>query len=568
MESSDQSNNSTPAAEDTKVTMVKSDIESKIRKLEEDARKYIARQSKAVILPSYGKWFDIDKIHEIEKRSLPEFFAGESRFKTAKVYQEMRDFMVHTYRLNPLEYLTVTSVRRNLAGDVASIMRIHSFLSRWGIINYQIDPKTRPFVLGPQYTGHFQVVLDKPSGLEPYVPESAEIIDDDDKTSGEPPAKKIKTEESSAKLTPDDIPLNVEVRHNVYDNTQDAVTLRSEETNKQNGIAGVRQLFCSITGNDVTETRYHNLKSKLNISTRAFEDGQFPAGFKSADYVKLEKAVQGSDSKPWSDQEVLLLLEGLEMFGENWNQIASHVGSRTKEQCISKFIQLPIEDRYLEKQLSKDTYKEYLKQLKLRSGGTTTEGAGKIDLDNVVSWLLKNIDSNVDLSKEADVQKAAKLAYGAIHGNAKAYAEEETKKEDQLLTTVLALSLKKFDIKMGELKALEKKMLEEKQSLVLEKHNLLLDRLSLRKQAHVVRAKLLKAADLGATDEGMQICEEAVIEAKRAPRIIVSKKNELIGKEVDEDEDDIPDADKELAEASDAQPISVLEPKKYSMWSA
>ena len=47
--------------------------------------------------------------------------------------------MINTYRLNPIEYLTVTACRRNLAGDVCAIMRVHSFLEQWGLINYQVS---------------------------------------------------------------------------------------------------------------------------------------------------------------------------------------------------------------------------------------------------------------------------------------------------------------------------------------------------------------------------------------------------------------------------------------------
>jgi hypothetical protein len=46
--------------------------------------------------------------------------------------------MINTYRLNPNEYLTVTSCRRNLCGDVGGIMRVHAFLEQWGLINYQV----------------------------------------------------------------------------------------------------------------------------------------------------------------------------------------------------------------------------------------------------------------------------------------------------------------------------------------------------------------------------------------------------------------------------------------------
>jgi SWI/SNF related-matrix-associated actin-dependent regulator of chromatin subfamily C len=37
-----------------------------------------------------------------------------------------------------MEYLTVTACRRNLAGDVCGIMRVHALLEQWGIINYQV----------------------------------------------------------------------------------------------------------------------------------------------------------------------------------------------------------------------------------------------------------------------------------------------------------------------------------------------------------------------------------------------------------------------------------------------
>lgn len=103
-----------------------------------------------------------DSIHEIERRALPEFFNGKNKSKTPEMwasththkhscrlyettntymdsstmryvcdahlfltnrYLAYRNFMIDTYRLNPQEYLTSTSCRRNLTGDVCAIMR-------------------------------------------------------------------------------------------------------------------------------------------------------------------------------------------------------------------------------------------------------------------------------------------------------------------------------------------------------------------------------------------------------------------------------------------------------------
>jgi SWI/SNF related-matrix-associated actin-dependent regulator of chromatin subfamily C len=103
------------------------------------ATTYLASQTHPLVIPSYSSWFSLSTIHPIERRSLPEFFSSRNRSKTPAIYKDYRDFMINTYRLNPGEYLTVTACRRNLAGDVGGIMRVHAFLEQWGLINYQVS---------------------------------------------------------------------------------------------------------------------------------------------------------------------------------------------------------------------------------------------------------------------------------------------------------------------------------------------------------------------------------------------------------------------------------------------
>lgn len=78
--------------------------------------------------------------------------------------------MIDTYRLNPQEYLTSTACRRNLAGDVCAIMRVHAFLEQWGLINYQVDAESRPTPMGPPPTSHFHVLADTHQGWYPCNP--------------------------------------------------------------------------------------------------------------------------------------------------------------------------------------------------------------------------------------------------------------------------------------------------------------------------------------------------------------------------------------------------------------
>jgi SWI/SNF related-matrix-associated actin-dependent regulator of chromatin subfamily C len=73
-------------------------------------------------------------------------------------------------------------------------------------------------------------------------------------------------------------------------------------------------------------------------------------GHSSLDFIKVDstKDYGDIDGESWSDQETLLLLEAMEIYNENWNEIAEHVGSKSKAQCILHFLRLPLEDGLLE----------------------------------------------------------------------------------------------------------------------------------------------------------------------------------------------------------------------------
>jgi len=129
-------------AEGADTTAANDTVEQTKASIESSAREHLISQTHSIILPSYSTWFDMHQINNIERKALPEFFNNRNRSKTPAVYKDYRDFMINTYRLNPVEYLTVTACRRNLAGDVCAIMRVHAFLEQWGLINYQVSYET------------------------------------------------------------------------------------------------------------------------------------------------------------------------------------------------------------------------------------------------------------------------------------------------------------------------------------------------------------------------------------------------------------------------------------------
>jgi hypothetical protein len=98
-------------------------------------------------IPSSSSWFSGSNIHQIEKESLPEFFCGKYPSKTPSTYMHYRNFMIRTYRESPEQYLTGTACRRALVGDACAILRLHAFLDKWGLINFLVEPASRPHPL-------------------------------------------------------------------------------------------------------------------------------------------------------------------------------------------------------------------------------------------------------------------------------------------------------------------------------------------------------------------------------------------------------------------------------------
>ncbi|KAG8896851.1 hypothetical protein FRB99_008610 [Tulasnella sp. 403] len=322
-------------------------LEANRVRLEEEARKYLAAQTHDVIIPSYASWFDMATIHPVEQRALPEFFNSRNRSKTPTIYKDYRDFMVNSYRLRPTEYLTLTACRRNLAGDVCAIMRVHAFLEQWGLINYQVDPETRPAALGPPFTGHFRVTVDTPRGLQPLHPGTSRPGAPPPSANGSTPAKPT--------------PPSLELRKSIYQTSMKAsrpvssTEAASLATQANAQTTSSVSYACDTCGVDCTKVRYHSLKAKdFELCPTCYLDGRFPSKMFSGDFIKLTSTdaykhsngiVDGEDD--WTDEERLRLLEGIEMYDDDWYAISEHVRTRSKEQCVAQFLQMPIEDSYV-----------------------------------------------------------------------------------------------------------------------------------------------------------------------------------------------------------------------------
>lgn len=172
---------------------------------------------------------------------------------------------------------------------------------------------------------------------------------------------------------------------------------------------------CFSCGVECTRVHFHETKPseqsgqlkaagglKRDLCPRCFVEGNFPSGTSSADFTKIsnpEDLAATETEEKWTEEETLLLLEGLEEFDDDWNRVADHVQTKTREQCVMKFLQLEIEDKYVEADLpesqSAAPSTKFLRDLEYLSEGRVPIHHADNPILSVVSFLAGLAPANV-----------------------------------------------------------------------------------------------------------------------------------------------------------------------------
>lgn len=327
---------------------------------------------------------------------------------------------------------------------------------------------------------------------------------------------------------------------------------------------------CHQCGNDCTRVYYHSnqadasTKSKYDLCPTCYTEGRLPANHTSSMYAKLENptytTVVDRDA-PWTDAETLRLLEGLERFDEDWAEIAEHVGTRTREECVLQFLQLDIEEKYLDSEVaagaptglsffgpqngqlpfnqvdnpvmtvigflasladpastaaaankSADELKKSLrKQLEAgKKGDATTNGSeagekkkeGEDDMD---------VDAAKDdlAVKPSKASALASIPLASMGARASAFASHEEREMTRLVSAATNVMLQKLEMKLKYFGELESILREERRELERGRQQLFLDRLAFRRRVRDVQDGLRTAADAGGAD-GARLAQDAM----------------------------------------------------------
>ncbi|KAE8714336.1 SWI/SNF complex subunit SWI3C [Hibiscus syriacus] len=279
--------------------------------------------SRVHALPMHSDWFLPSTVHRIERQVVPLFFSGKSLEHTPEKYIECRNQIVVKYMDKPEKRITVSDCQRLVNGiSDEDLTRIFRFLDHWGIINYcAAAPSHEPWKVGSYFR--------EDSNGEVHVPSDAiKSVD-----------SLIKFDNPKCRLKAADVysPLSC------HDNDASDLDNRIRERLSEN--------YCSSCSQP-TPTSYYLSQKEVDtlLCSDCFHDGRFISGHSSIDFVRVEstKDYGDLDGESWSDQETLLLLEAMEIYNDNWNEIAEHVRTKSKAQCILHFLRLPMAEGQLE----------------------------------------------------------------------------------------------------------------------------------------------------------------------------------------------------------------------------
>lgn len=460
----------------------------------------------------------------------------------------------------------------------------------------KIDPETRPSAIGPPFTGHFRIVADTPRGLQTFQPASDVKVEPGKEFGGTDNALLRHYKDASAQEKES---LNLEIRRNIYDQKGKDLTAdsKAKQANGEDTASNVasggelplrtiediakeptKPIHCYSCAIDCTRLRYHYAKTHspspmkqervvFDLCPACFLSGKHAGHNQSIDFVKLEDAsytnVPDKDA-PWTDDELLLLLEGLESYDENWNKIADHVGSRTREECVVKFLQLEIEDKYLEPEVSshpsygpldngripfsqadnpvmsvlgflagmseptvaaaaagrsvKEMGKAYRKRLNRGIGGQS--GSSEKDKEGVKTEDTMDVDdttspqpeettqvalSSADRPKDAN-SFAATTAFATSAARSAALASNEEREMTRLVSAAVNTTLQKFELKLQQFAEMESMLQAERRELDRGRQLLFLDRLAFRKRVSETQ-DALRLASLKGGEEGARMAQ-------------------------------------------------------------
>ena len=285
-----------------------------------------------------------------------------------------------------------------------------------------------------------------------------------------------------------------------------------------------------------------------------------PQNHQTAFYVKVENstysAIPDRDA-PWSDGEVLKLLEAMERYDEDWSEIADYVGTRTKEECVVKFLQFEIEDKYLDAEPANrpstgismmgsqqghlpfsqadnpvmsvigflagltdpsvtaaaanktvDVMKQSLRDQLEKPKSSSEKGKEKEDAGDSMEIDIRQ-DTTTTTTTTHSLSALATVPLATVAARAGGLASHEEREMTRLVSSAVNTTLMKLELKLKQFNDMEQILQAERRELERGRQQLFLDRLAFKKRVKDVQEGLRMAAVTGG-DQGIKMAQDVM----------------------------------------------------------
>lgn len=381
--------------------------------------------------------------------------------------------------------------------------------------------------------------------------------------------------------------LNLEVGRSIYEPTARENKITAKGADKQaNGDApttngtsesaskaiedivkpSINKINCFTCGIDTTRVYYHNSqigegigangKIKYDLCPNCFTEGRMPVNHQQFQYVKIENPTYISipdHDAPWSDGEILKLLEAMERYDENWAEIAEYVGTRSKEECVVKFLQFEIEDKYLDSEpvakasglsmlgssngylpisqadnpvmsvigflagltepsvtaaaagktveAMKQSLRDQIEKPQASEKGKEKESADSMDIDVTTT--------TTTTTTTQTIQALATVPLASVAARSGGLASHEEREMTRLVSAAVNTTLMKMELKLKQFNEMEQILQAERRELEKGRQQLFLDRLAFKKRVKDVQEGLKMAAVTGG-DQGIKMAQDVM----------------------------------------------------------
>ncbi|KAI9092906.1 hypothetical protein DFS34DRAFT_632287 [Phlyctochytrium arcticum] len=249
-------------------------------------------------------WFDFSSVHKIERETVLGNLGEHVDANQERKYLRMRNGMIQAYIRDVSSSLTIEECCKFLDERLEDVAPVHRFLEYWGLINFPTT-KTEPTDIRSMFQGLCRQRLD------PTIDATISAV---------PPV-----------YTPPETS-----QHPTSDMDVDP------KGDSSKSFSSPMELTCETCKASCDQLAYQQIKKPhIVLCPDCYLNGNFPSDTPSSDFMCLQgiSREQGPSYEPWTESEILRLLEAVEMFGTNWEKIAHHVGPvRGPHECLVQFL--------------------------------------------------------------------------------------------------------------------------------------------------------------------------------------------------------------------------------------